>query len=124
MSLHLAEKSRRVGKSGFLITELGLNVYLEPRETEDDLPKANIIFLTVADPKLLPLRDVRRLSTPETIVVGLAAAVSKFTLNQLPVIAGQSHQVLGIKFEAHEGKDKTLRYVLNYPEFSVNFPED
>ena len=119
----LAEKGVPIPAGGFLIREAGINLYFDPAEAEEGLPKADIVCLSYSEPQQLPLRAVRRLSTPQTIVVGLTPCVAQFRLNQLPVCPGQSRGVLGLTVEVEKGEGGSLRYRVRYPGFFVRYPE-
>ncbi len=123
MSSELSTKGERIGSSGYLLRQAGLNLYLDPGGVEENLPKAHIVCLSAADPKGVRMRDVVRLSTPETIVVGLPSCVSRFRLNQLPIRPGESRDVLALRIEAAEGRDGSLRFVIRYPDFDLRYPE-
>jgi hypothetical protein len=94
---------------------MGLRVYVDPRDVEDGLPKADIICLGMADPSQVPERDVLRLAEPQTIVMGLPPCIARFRLNQLPIQAGGRHEVLGLIVEAADAGGGDLGYSFRCP---------
>ena len=107
---------RRIGRSGLFVEGAWLNIYFDPCEAEERLPKADIICLTADDPGQVSARDVLLLAKPQTVVIGVAPCVSRFRLNQLPILPGQTRQVLGVAIRAERAGAGALKYVLRYPD--------
>ena len=84
-----------LGQAGFLIRDR-LTIYMDPFEVSEGLPKADIIFLTHSHDSHCSEKDVRGLSTPQTVVAGPKDCVSKFRLNQMPLKPSQRTSILGI----------------------------
>lgn len=84
-----------LGHAGFLIQDK-LTVYIDPLEVPEGLPSADVIFLTHSHESHCSERDVKKLSTPQTIAVGPKDCVSKFRMNQMPLKPDQSREILGL----------------------------
>ncbi len=100
--MNAAELSNRVawlGHSGLWLRG-SLNIYFDPFNAPDSLPKADIIFLTHPHYDHCSIEDVESLSTSQTIVAGPRECVSKFRLNQLPMAPGERKRILGVEVQA------------------------
>lgn len=99
----------------------GLTVYADPAAGEADWPRADLVLFTRRAPSAENLRAVSRLSTAQTIVVGLPSCVSRFRLNQLPVRPGETRRVLGVDLEV-SGSEEALYFSLSSPEAKLLWP--
>ncbi|MBI3552388.1 MAG: hypothetical protein HY077_07705 [Elusimicrobia bacterium] len=120
--MSLAERGKRVGACGWLIQEAGLTLYIDPCGVSGDLPKADVVCLSMVDPKKVPEREVRLLSTPQTIVAGLPQCVSRFRLNQLPILPGQAKAALGVEIRIVSASDEGAALVLKFPDCELAYP--
>jgi len=106
----LLEKITWLGCAGFLIKDK-LTIYIDPIGLADGLPKADIVFLTHSHDAHCSKADVEKISTPQTIVVGPKDCVSRFRLNQLPMLPGETKRILGLEATAiasYNAKEDTV----------------
>jgi hypothetical protein len=116
---------KQAGKAvgtGFLLEKAGLAVYIDPTDAPDGFPKADVVILSMVDPKKVPEREVRLLSTPQTIVAGLPQCVSRFRLNQLPLLVGQKKAALDVEVEVVSADDAAATLVLRFPGEELRWP--
>lgn len=117
-----AALARPAGEGGLLIERDGLVVYLDPNGACEGLPKADIVCLGAVDPRRVPEEGVRSVSTPTTIIAGLPPCVSRFRLNQLPLLHGQSRQALNLELFLLGDDGTTIRWRLRWPDLDVVHP--
>ena len=110
------------GEGGLLLERGGLVVYIDPSGACAGLPKADIVCLSAVDPRRVSEEGVRAVSTPTTIVAGLPPCVSRFRLNQLPLLHGQSRQALGLELFLLGDDGTTVRWRLRWPDLDALHP--
>ncbi|OGS01284.1 MAG: hypothetical protein A2V88_00035 [Elusimicrobia bacterium RBG_16_66_12] len=114
--------ARPAGEGGLLIERGGLVVYIDPRGHAEGLPKADVVCLSAVDPRRVPEEGVRAVAAPTTIVAGLPPCVSRFRLNQLPLLHGQSRQALGLELFLLGDDGTTVSWRLRWPDLDVLYP--
>lgn len=110
--------------NGRLLRAAGLAIYLDPEELGDaaSLPRADIICFTTEDPKKLPFRSVKRLAGPQTVILGVPPCVAPFHMNQMPMLPGQTRQVLGVRIGLEKEDGGPLRVRLELPGLVLRHP--
>ena len=117
-----AGMARPAGEGGLLIERGGIVVYIDPCGACEGLPKADIVCLSAVNPRRVPEEGVRAVSTPITIVAGLPPCVSRFRLNQLPLLHGQSRQALGLELFLLGDDGTTVSWRLRWPDLDAVYP--
>lgn len=108
--MELLDRIRWLGTAGFLIKD-ALTIYIDPVGLADGLPKADIVLLTHSHDSHCSKEDVEKIVTPQTIVVGPKDSVSRFRLNQLPMLPGETKRILGLEVRAvasYNAKEDTV----------------
>ncbi len=118
----LAAHARPVGKGGLLVSRGGLTLYVDPRDLPAGSPQADIVLLSDVDPRAVSERDVVAVSGPATIVAGLPPSVSRFRLNQLPILQGQSREALGVTLTILDDDGTRARWRLRWPDLETLHP--
>lgn len=111
-----------IGKGGLLIRLAGVALYLDPRELPEGAPPADIICLSDVDPRAVSERDVLAVSHPSTVVAGLPPAVSRFRLNQLPILHGQTREAIGFSLGILDDDGTRVRWRLLGPGLDMVHP--
>ena len=122
MEKKASELGRPTGAGGLLIERGGLIVYIDPEGPCEGLPKADIVCLSAVDPRRVAEDGVRAVATATTIVAGLPPCVSRFRLNQLPLLHGQSRQALGLELFLQGDDGTTVNWRLRWPDIDVLHP--
>lgn len=117
-----ASELARPAGGGLLLERAGLAVYLDPSGDGEGLPKADIVCLSAVDPRKVDDEGVRAVSTATTIVAGLPPCVSRFRLNQLPLLHGQSRQALGVELFLLGDDGTTVSWRLRWPDLDATHP--
>ncbi|HAZ09323.1 MAG TPA: hypothetical protein DCZ01_12580 [Elusimicrobia bacterium] len=117
-----AALGRPAGEGGLLIERGGLVVYIDPNGACEGLPKADIVCVSAVDPRRAPETGVRAVSMPTTIIAGLPQCVSRFRLNQLPLLHGQSRTALGLELFLSGDDGTTVRWRLRWSDLDVMHP--
>lgn len=117
-----ADLGRPAGEGGLLIERGGLAVYIDPSGPGEGLPKADIVCLSAVDPRRVSEEGVRAVSMPTTIIAGLPPCVSRFRLNQLPLLHGQSRQALGLELFLLGDDGTAVSWRLRWPDLDVVSP--
>lgn len=117
-----ASLARQGGEGGLLIERGGLVVYIDPRGPAEGLPKADVVCLSAVDPRRVHEEGVRAVAAPTTIVAGLPQCVSRFRLNQLPLLHGQSRQALGLELFLLGDDGTTVSWRLRWPDLDAVYP--
>lgn len=118
----LAALSVPAGRGGLRAQIAGLVVYADPVGVPADAPKADLVLLSAVDPKEVSERDVLAVSGPSTIVAGLPPSVSRFRLNQLPILQGQTREALGLTLTILDDDGVRARWRLAAPGLSALHP--
>ena len=122
MEKKAADLGRPAGEGGLLIERGGLVVYIDPNGPRAGLPKADIVLLSAVDPRQVPEEGVRAVSMPTTIVAGLPPCVSRFRLNQLPLLHVQSRQALGRELALLGDDGTSVSWRLRWPDLDAIHP--
>jgi hypothetical protein len=118
----LAAHGRPVGDGGLLVQRGGLTLYVDPRALPPGCPPADLVLLSDGDPRAVSERDVLAVSGPSTIVAGLPPSVSRFRLNQLPILQGQSREALGVTLSILDDDGARARWRLRWPDLEAAHP--
>lgn len=117
-----ASIGRPVGARGLLIERAGLRIYFDPDGDPEGLPPADLICLSDVDPRSINERAALALSSPSTIIAGLAPCVSRFRMNQLPILHGGSRPALGVELTVTGEDSGRVRWKLRWPDLDVLHP--
>ncbi len=108
--MKLLDQISWLGGAGFLIKDK-LTIYIDPIGLGDGLPPADVVLLTHSHDFHCSKADVEKIASPQTIVVGPKDCVSRFRLNQLPMLPGETKRVLGLEVTAvasYNAKEDTV----------------
>jgi L-ascorbate metabolism protein UlaG (beta-lactamase superfamily) len=114
MPSNLLKGLKWLGHASFRIEDT-LTIYLDPWELRGDQPKADIIMISHSHYDHLSEPDVKKLSGPDTVVVGTADTGEKLraTLKELKfetVSPGSKLTVKGIPIETHAAYNANKKF--------------
>jgi L-ascorbate metabolism protein UlaG (beta-lactamase superfamily) len=110
------------GQSAFRIEDGGKQIYLDPFKLPEDLPKADVIFISHAHFDHFSPEDIARIRKEGTIIVAPKDVASKLTGQVVAVVPGQQYTVGTIKVQTvpaynldkkfHPKENKWVGYII------------
>jgi L-ascorbate metabolism protein UlaG (beta-lactamase superfamily) len=86
-----------LGHSAFRIEDTSTQIYIDPYKLPENLPKADIIFITHAHYDHFSIEDIARIKKDNTIIVATKDVTSKIGKGTVTVVPGQNYTVGRLK---------------------------
>lgn len=81
------------GQSAFRIEDGTMQIYIDPYKLPENLPKADVIFITHAHYDHFSVEDINKIKTGHTIIVAPKDVASKFEDSTVAVVSGKSYTI-------------------------------
>lgn len=95
----MLDKIHWLGHAGFLITLPSINIYIDPYQIKRDSPQADIILITHDHFDHFSLEDIRKISKPETVIVGPSSIKGKLNYTMRVIKPKEKISLKGIDIE-------------------------